>query len=297
MRLSHILRDFRNFFLLSRPLNVLISVLAFIVACFLAKGHSWSFFTDPRFYATSLTIAGIAASGYWINDAYDFRIDRVNKPKRTIVNALLSVKKVLTVYFVFNFLILACSAFYLAKYHHQYDITFINVLSVVLLFSYASYFKRVSVVGNLLIAFLTSLVIVLAGYLYVINRDLAFMIAFAFQVTLLREITKDIEDIKGDLQFGLRTLPIQMGIRFTKYILGVLYVSFIISTYVPIIVEYVKTGEFLWMYAIASVALVQVPSVYLVWIMYRSGHPRNFSRQSTLLKYLIFGGIVSLFFL
>ena len=50
------------------------------------------------FWATLLTIAGIAATGYWINDVYDFRIDRINKPNRTIVNAILSVKKVMTIY-------------------------------------------------------------------------------------------------------------------------------------------------------------------------------------------------------
>ena len=253
-------RDLKYFWLISRPLNIGIAFLAFVVACYIAFYKSGlGFLGDAKFYAAALTISVIAATGYWINDVYDFRIDRINKPDRAIVNAFLSVKKVLTFYFIVIFLVLGFSLLYFAWYHQEYQITFVNFLSVFLLFIYASYLKRISVVGNLVIAFLVSLVIILAGYLYHINSELMYTIAFAFQVTLLREITKDIEDIRGDLQFNLQTLPIQIGIRATKRVLWGLYIFFLLSCYMPFVIHYVQKGNFLWTYLFLSIPAGAIP--------------------------------------
>jgi 4-hydroxybenzoate polyprenyltransferase len=290
-------RDLKYFFLISRPLNVLISVLSFGVACFIARGHSLDFLVDLPFWGTALTIAFIAAAGYWINDAYDFRIDRVNKPQKLVVNAILSVKKVLTVYFLVNMGILMFSFWYLGVRETHYQITFINFLSVILLFIYASYLKRVSVAGNLLISFLTALVIILAGYLYKINMALGWMVVFAFEITFIREITKDIEDIRGDLQFNLQTLPIQIGIQKTKVVLLFLYSIFFLSTYVPFFMHYMRRENFLWAYLVSSIVLVQIPTLWLMARMHRSSEPEEFGQQSQFLKYLIFLGLITLYFL
>ncbi len=293
------MQDLKYFFLISRPANVLISVLAFGVACFIANEHSFSFIQDAPFWATALTIAVIAAAGYWINDVYDFRIDRINKPGKLVVNAILSVKKVLTGYFLLNMGILLFSFSFLGVRWELYQITFINFLSVLLLFIYASYLKRVSVVGNLLISFLTALVILLAGYLYQINMGLIWTLTFAFEITLIREITKDIQDIKGDLRFNLHTLPIQIGIKRTKWALQLVYLCFLISTYLPFFMHYARHREWLWAYLIASVILVQVPTVYLVWLLRRAegDDAEAFGRQSLYLKLLIFVGLITLLFL
>lgn len=293
------LRDTKYFLLLSRPLNLLIALITFGIACFFAtdRDKSLPFLLDGPFWATGLTIIVIAATGYWINDVYDFRIDRVNKPHKTIVNGILSVKKVLTAYFLSVFGILLFSVAYLGFYVNELGITFINLLSIGLLFWYASYLKRVSVAGNLLVSFLIFLVIILAGYLYHINMPLIWAGVFAFEITFIREITKDMEDIKGDLQYNLRTLPIQIGLRSTKKVLLVLYILFIISCYLPFIYRIIRTGDPLWRYFFLSINLVQVPALYLLRMMMRSSHPRDFSIQSKYLKYLMLSGIITLLFL
>ena len=291
------LRDLKYFFLISRPFNLLIAWVSFAVACFIAQYQRLAFLEDGKFWATSLTIVGIAAAGYWINDVYDFRIDRINKPGRTVVNAILSVKKVMTVYFVFNGLILLSSAAYLTYYHHQLAISFINVLSVMLLFVYASYLKRVSVAGNLVIAFLIALVIILAGYLYGWNVPLAWTIIFAFQITFIREVTKDVEDMPGDLRYNLHTLPIQVGIRRTKWILLFLYLTFLVTCYLPFFLKYFRTGEYLYSYLLLSVLLVQAPVLYLISLLKKAFRPRDFTAQSRYLKYLMLTGILTLLFL
>lgn len=291
-------RDFKYFFLISRPVNVLISLVAFTVSCFLVNHHQLDFFLDAKYWATALTIAVIAATGYWINDVYDFRIDRINKPGRTVVNALLSVKKVLTFYFIINGVVLLFSLGYLGFYLGKFAVTFINFLSVFLLFFYASYFKRVSVAGNLVISFLIALVLILASYLYDdLNMALIWTIVFGFEITFIREITKDVEDIEGDLTYGLRTLPIQVGIATTRRILMILYLVFLLSCYMPFFYLLTVKEETNWLYLILSVVLVQIPSVWLMFRLSRSTDPAAFATQSRYLKYLMLTGIVTLFFL
>ena len=292
------LRDIKYFILISRPANILISLVAFAVSCFFVNHRSFIFLTDSQFWYTSLTIAVIAATGYWINDVYDFRIDRINKPERTVVNAILSVKKVLTVYFIVNFLILAFSIIFLGFFHEKVAVTFINFLSIILLFIYASYLKRVSVAGNLVISFLIALVLILAYYLYAhINMSLIWAIVFAFEITFIREITKDVEDIEGDLQYKLRTFPIMIGLKHTKRALSWLYAIFFISCYLPFVLEYIREEAFLWEYLISSIILVQIPTLYLMKLVSKSEAPADFTKQSTYLKYLMILGIVTLFFI
>lgn len=291
-----VFKDAFYFLRLSRPVNVLITGVAFALSCYISLYETTGFFRDPLFYANVAVVLLISATGYWINDVYDFRIDRVNKPERTVVNAYLSVKKVLTVYFIVLGVALGFSLIYFGFYHRMFTLSFVHALAVGLLFVYASWFKRVSVVGNLLIAFLVSLVILLAGYLYHLNTELVYTLAFAFQVTLLREITKDVEDIRGDLQFNLNTLPIQIGMRATRQALYLLYGVFLLSCYVPVWLEAGDRAANL-RYIAASLLLVQIPVIWVVYLLRRSATPAAFGLQSLLLKVIMAGGMISLLFL
>ena len=291
------LKDLTYFFTISRPPNIFISLVAFGASCYIASSHQFLFLQDPHFWGVLLTIVIIAATGYWINDVYDFRIDRINKPHRAIINAKLSVKKVLTAYIIVNFAVSIFSLVNFSLLDDLHQISFINITSIILLFWYASYLKRTGAAGNLLIAFLIALVVLLAGYLYHINMPLIWTLVFAFQITLIREITKDVEDIKGDLAFQLHTLPIQIGIRNTKRILAILYVLFVLSCNLPLLYYYLKEGQFLWQYMGVSFFLVQVPMFYLLYLMSRSAFPSDFSIQSRYLKYIMLGGILSILLL
>ncbi|MEM9934715.1 MAG: UbiA family prenyltransferase [Bacteroidota bacterium] len=291
------LKDLKYFFLISRPANVLISFISFGLACFIASSRHLAFFTHEMFWATSLMIILIAATGYWINDIYDFKIDRINRPERTVVNALLSVKKVLTGYIVGIVCILLFSVVFIGYYKQHPEITLINILSVGLLFVYASFLKKMGVIGNFVIGLLIILVVLLGGYLYGINLPLLWMMVFAFQITLIREITKDVQDIKGDLAFKLSTLPIQIGMDATKRVLMFLYIIFLISCLLPVAIKLSRSGEWLWYYLFSSVVLVQLPTIWLILRMQKADKPEDFAFQSGFLKMLMLTGIITLFFL
>lgn len=289
--------DLKAFIRISRPPNVVMSFLAFGIACYLATDSS-HFLLDSAFWGTALTITLIAATGYWINDVYDFRIDRINKPSKLIVNAILSVKKVLTVYFLVNMGILAFSFLFLGIYHQKPNITFINFVSVFCLFVYASFLKRMGVAGNLLISFMIALVLVLAYYLTgQINMALIWAIVFSFEITLIREITKDVQDVKGDLAFQVRTLIIQVGMSRTKQFLAFLYILFILSTWMPFGYYYYFYQLKLWTYLGLSLLLVQLPTIWIMRMMLRETEPEAFGKQSNWLKWVMLTGMGTLFFL
>ena len=90
------MKAIRHFFWLSRPLNVLITLIAFALAAHMAQGDILQCLRDAQFWYGCVALTVITATGYWVNDAFDFKIDRENKPRKVIVNAHLSVKKVLT---------------------------------------------------------------------------------------------------------------------------------------------------------------------------------------------------------
>lgn len=281
-----------HFFRLSRPTNVLIAVLAFALACFLSCGSDFTFLAELRFWSSAVCIAMITATGYWINDVHDFKIDRINKPGKTIVNAHLSVKKALTGYFVTLLLTLMLSVATLGIL-----LTGLNLLVILLLFAYAAYFKRVSVVGNLLVAALTALVIYYAALLFEARMSIIWTMMFAFEVTFLRELAKDIEDIPGDVQYKLQTLPIRIGIKGAKRVLATCYVLFIASCYAPFVYERLVYEKWNWAYLAASLLLVQGPAIWLMARLRQANEPAHFSFQARWLKWLTLAGFVSVMLL
>lgn len=288
----HSMKDVKYFYFLSRPINVLITLIAFALAVHIAKGDLVEGLADVEFWWACICLVVITATGYWVNDAFDFKIDRENKPRKVIVNAHLSVKKVLTAYFFAVALVLLFSAFM------QTPVLFaVNAGAIVLLFLYAWILKRTTVVGNIVIATLTGLVVYYAALLYVPRTALLWTIMFAFEVTFIREVVKDAEDIKGDLKFKLQTLPIRIGLKATKRVIFACYMVFILSCYAPILEAILRLQPLNLGYLLASLGMVQLPAAYLAWDILNANTASDFARQSARLKFLIFAGMLSILFL
>lgn len=286
------MKDILYFYRLSRPLNVLISLIALALGAFISVGKNLEFLEDVQFWYGVIALTVITATGYWINDTFDFKIDRINKPEKVIVNAHLSVKKVFTAYFAAIAVVLGASLLL-----QEISLFVINCTAVGLLYVYAWFLKRTTIIGNLVIAALTGLVLYYAGVMFRLNDPLIWSIIFAFEVTFLREVTKDMEDIEGDLKFKLHTLPIRAGINVTKRVLIGAFVLFILSCYGPLFTEHLAGKPFNWLYLGVSLMLVQAPAVWTMRLLLRAESTEEFHAVSNWLKGLILLGMCSLILL
>jgi 4-hydroxybenzoate polyprenyltransferase len=285
---QHWLHDAHNFWRISRVPNLGIALLTYGVAAWLTLARNWGFLTDERFWLEALCLILIMAGGYWINDVYDFKIDRINKPTRALINAHLSRKKVVTGYALLTGMALLTSIWLPRK------LLLLNAIAVGALLAYAALFKPKAVLGNLIVSSLAAAVGGAAILLYGPRLSVIWMMAFAFWMTFLREVTKDVEDIRGDLLFGLKTLPILVGIRQSKRLLIAGYALLLGLCYAPVVMEPLLHRPFPIWYLLFSIVIVQAPIIATVVLLRYSYKPAQFGKQSQQLKWIMLTGLVTL---
>jgi 4-hydroxybenzoate polyprenyltransferase len=210
----------------------------------------FNLFKQFDFILLLLSVFFIAAGGNIINDYFDVKADRVNKPDRLIIDKYIKRRWAIILNWTFNgvgFLI----AMYLSIKLDNWWIVSIAFLTINLLYFYSAVFKRKFLIGNIVVALLTAIVPIYV-YLYLhfstlpISRsffyddDFKFLgilmyAAFAFLFNLIREIIKDMADVKGDLLLKSQTLPIRFGFAKTKIVVSILFVI----TLIPIWFYYI----------------------------------------------------------
>jgi len=177
----------------------------------------------------------IAAAGNIINDYFDVKADRVNKPYKMIINRSLKRRWAIMLHWIFNF-----CGFFLAviigSVLNSLWFVVIHLISINMLWFYSLFLKKKAVIGNMIIGLLTALIPVLViiffeisyletnpdtlnskmWYLHDAYKLLWMLCLFAFIQNFAREILKDIEDIKGDKLIYVRSLPMIIGIRKTQ---------------------------------------------------------------------------------
>ncbi|WP_336002602.1 geranylgeranylglycerol-phosphate geranylgeranyltransferase [Halorientalis halophila] len=188
---------------LTRPINaVAASVLTFIGA-FVAVG--WSLQT-PQVVAAVVATGFATGAGNAINDYFDREIDRINAPDRPIPRGAVSPRGAL----VFSVgLFLAAVAFTLALL--PLPAIAIAVFNLLALVTYTELFKGLPGVGNALVAYLGGSTFLFGGAAVGAIEPTVVLFLLAALSTLAREIIKDVEDVAGDREEGLNTLPIAVG--------------------------------------------------------------------------------------
>ncbi len=193
------------------------------------------------FFLLVLSTIMIAAAGNVINDYFDIKADRINKPERVIVGKSIKRRWAIIIHSALNVGAFAI-AIYLGVRNNTFWYLFIHLISMNSLWFYSLYLKKQPFVGNFLIAGLTALVPILCGVHFYIQKsivwdvwagsDTAFsfwfrslienghfillLAFFAFVNNFAREIIKDIEDVEGDNLVEAQTIPIRFGIRTAK---------------------------------------------------------------------------------
>lgn len=213
--------------LIRYPNLAIIALTQFLTALFLLENSSFlGLLANLQFILLILSTLLIASGGYIINDYYDIKIDYVNKPDRVVIGKHLKRRHVLVIHSFFNGLGILLGIFV------SWWIVGINILATFLLWLYSNLLKRLPLWGNLVVSFLTGLSVFVVYILFRQNLELIAMYSvFAFFISLIREIVKDLEDIEGDEKFGCRTLPIAVGLVATKRIIYSITFLFLVAVY------------------------------------------------------------------
>lgn len=284
----HLRSSLTGFLKLIRFGNLVILILTqYFVAIFLiGPKENWlSFLSDGSLLLIVLSTFFVTAAGYIINDYYDIKIDMINKPKRVIVGRLLTRRIAIFSHSVFNFIAILLAAIVSIK------IAAVVLLAAFLLWWYSNSLKRLPLVGNVVVSILTALSVLIIDLYFGRNLGLVIVFAvFAFFISLIREILKDMEDIKGDLAFGCKTLPLVYGIRKTKSILYGLIGFFIISLFL-------LSKEVDQALIIYFTLFILAPLAFLVQRLIKSDSSKDFRFLSKLCKVIMLGGIVSMAFI
>jgi 4-hydroxybenzoate polyprenyltransferase len=238
--------------------------------------------TDPTIWLLSFSTVCIAAAGYIINDYFDIKIDLVNKPQRVVIGRYLKRRVAIGTHQLLN--ILGCLiGLYLSRW-----VFVIDVVSVSLLWFYSAKFKRQPLIGNVVISLLTALSFIVLAVYYRQNAQMLLIYAlFSFGISLIREIIKDMQDIRGDARFGCRTLPIVWGLRRTKYLLYVLIGAFIATLF--LIANSLNNHRLTIIFA-----LLLLPLAFFTYRLVLADTRRDFGYLSTLCKFIMLMGVMSM---
>lgn len=174
----------------------------------------------------------IAAAGNIINDYFDVKADRINKPEKLIITKYIKRRWAIFWHWTFNTIAFLIGV-YLSFLYDTLSFAFIQLISINFLWFYSMYFKRKMLIGNAIISFLTAMIPILSVLFYHFSQEnpidhysdyvfVYLMAGFAFILNLAREIIKDIEDIEGDKLIQVRSLPMVIGVKSSLYVSALL---------------------------------------------------------------------------
>lgn len=266
------------------PNLLIIGFTQYLTAIFLVgPKEKWlAYLLSPKLFLLSCATILIAAAGYIINDYYDVKIDYINKPERVVVGKVLKRRVVMAAHTLFNLLGIAIG-FWLSL-----EIGVVTLMSAVWLWLYSNLLKRLPFVGNLSVGILTGLSVFVVALYYKENVVLIYAYAlFAFVLSLVREIVKDMEDLRGDAAFGCKTLPIIWGIRRTKHIQYLILAAMIVL----LVLMAGKVEHQLLKYVFFVLIL---PIVYFTVRLAVADSRREYAWLSSFCKWIMLAGVLSM---
>lgn len=186
---------------------------------------------DVNLLMLVLASSSAIASGYIINSFYDSEKDLINRPRKTMLDRLVSQRTKLSTYFVLNFMSVVFASYVSFK-----TVLFFSIY-IFFLWFYSHKLKKYPFVGNITAAIL-AVVPFFAIFVHYGNFDIVIFVhaTFLFLLIAMRELVKDLENIKGDLVHGYNTIPVVYGEMTSKRMLTALS----LLTLVPILLLITK---------------------------------------------------------
>jgi len=269
----------------------------------------------------------IAAAGNIINDYFDIKSDKINKPENWIIGNVVPKRKAILYHWLLSAIAFGI-AILLSIHYHTFWYVFIHLFSINVLWLYSVYFKKTTLLGNFIVAFLTALVVILTGIHFAINGSFSteipnsifqssinvsyaifewkkiflengkFIWIFAFFSFILnfgREIIKDIEDIDGDRILSAKTLPLKYGVKYAKISASVVLILIPIA-YFSLLLYFKRNLSLTEIYATIPVALAVLATIFSLLFLLKAKSMRDFKLADRLLKIAMIAGILTPFY-
>jgi 4-hydroxybenzoate polyprenyltransferase len=268
--------------------NLLIMTLclALVQSCLLRPAAPLTALLSGRFLLLALAALSIAAAGYIINDYYDVKIDVINRPDRLVVGRVVNRRHAMLAHLLLSgFGVLLAGAL-------SPVLGLVNMGSALLLWGYSARFKRLALVGNLSIALLTAALVLLPELQVRTGQTIVWVYALAaFLLTVVREIVKDVEDMRGDAEHDCRTLPIVWGVARTKWAVG-----FFLFNLVVLVAGGIADSLYEQRWALGGWLLltVLVPALVMGRYLARADRRRDFTQLSAWCKWIMLAGVLSM---
>ncbi len=262
------------------------------------------------FWLVVLSYVFIAAAGYIINDYFDLNIDQINKPNKVIVATIISRRWVLLWHLGLSAAAIIMTIYVDGKAHNKHLPSLAATGCVILLFFYSTTLKKKFLIGNILVAAITAWVIPIltlceVNHLILLNhvpvnfdneklvRVTFLYTGFAFIISLIREVVKDMEDIDGDRRFGCKTMPIIWGINATKVFVAVWLIVLIAA--LTAAQFYVIQFKW-WLSIVYAFVVIIAPLAYIFKKLFKAQSANDFHALSSTIKFVMFTGILSMIF-
>lgn len=274
-----------SLFSVIRGYNILILILAqYLTSAFILAPELplRDVIFDPNLFFLILSSATVIASGYIINNFYDSEKDLINRPKKTMLDRFVSQRTKLSVYFILNF-----AAIFFASYVSFRAVVFFSIYIFVIWF-YSHRLKRILFVGNL-VASILAIIPFFVVFIYYKNFETVIFIhaTFLYLMIVMRELVKDLENLKGDLILNYKTIPVVYGEKWSKFFLSVLTVLSVVP--IMLLITKFDTGMMIY-YFYVSLSLL----VFFVLFLYFSAAKWQYLLLHNILKFIIVAGVFSI---
>jgi 4-hydroxybenzoate polyprenyltransferase len=279
---KHLLLKIVSMFSVVRGYNIpVIAVAQYLSAIFILAPNKRALdvLLDFNLFVIVIVSTLTIASGYIINNFYDSKKDLINRPNKSQLDRLVSQKTKLQVYFSVNFIV-----FLLAFFVSFRAVLFFSTY-IFLIWFYSHKLKKILVVGNLTASFLAVLPF-FAILLYYKNLypQIFAHATFLFLLLLIREMIKDLENIKGDIANDYQTIPAVFGESYSKRIITLLTVSTIVPVYY--LVDIFEVGYMDIYFYVSLIVLI-----FFLQKLWKSETKPDYLRLHNILKFLVVSGV------
>ncbi len=274
-----------SLFSIVRGYNVLVIVIAQYLAAIYIMAPDLPLrrvVFDLSLFVIVLASALVIAAGYIINSFYDSEKDLINKPRKTMLDRLVSQQTKLSTYFVLNFL-----AVFFASYVSFRAVLFFAAY-IFGIWLYSHKLKRLPFIGNLVSATL-AITPFFAIFVYYRNFETVIFVhaVFLFLLILSRELIKDMENIAGDMALNYKTIPILFSTKTSKFLVTLLVLLTLLPAF--LLIERFDVG-YMYLYFIAAIILL----VVFIFLMWKATDKKHYVWLHNILKFIIVSGVFSI---